>query len=111
MGRATALESGARVPTIARGHGVIAAGQIVGDINHETDLFTTFTRLGGATENTPTDRIIYGIDQTALFPKDNTFSRYARLADRRSGGLREAIKPERGSVAPSSIKLPMTRSA
>jgi hypothetical protein len=54
---------------------MIAPGQIVGDIIHETDLFTTFARLAGATENIPTDRIIDGVDQTALFLKGDTFSR------------------------------------
>ena len=64
------------MPAMARWPGVIQPGQLVGDIIHETDLFTTyFARLGGATENTPTDRIIDGIDQTALFLKDDTFSR------------------------------------
>jgi arylsulfatase len=54
--------------------GVIAPGQTVGDIIDVTDLFTTFARLGGATENIPTDRIIDGLDQTALFLKGDTFS-------------------------------------
>jgi len=55
--------------------GVIAPGQTVGDIVHETDLFTTFAHLGGAKQYIPTDRIIDGIDQTALFLKGDTFSR------------------------------------
>ena len=54
---------------------MIAPGQLVGDIIHESDLFSTFARLGGATENIPTDRIIDGIDQTALFLKGDTFGR------------------------------------
>lgn len=54
---------------------MIAPGQIVGDVIHATDLFTTFARLGGATENIPTDCIIDGIDQTALFLKGDTFGR------------------------------------
>ncbi len=54
---------------------VIEPGQIVGDIIHETDLFTTFARLGGATGNIPTDRIIDGVDQTALFLEGDTHSR------------------------------------
>ena len=47
----------------------------MGDIIHETDLFTTFAHLAGATDNIPTDRIIDGVDQTALFLKGDTFSR------------------------------------
>ncbi|MGH7799511.1 MAG: sulfatase-like hydrolase/transferase [Thermodesulfobacteriota bacterium] len=74
-GKGDFLEGGVRVPAMAWWPGMIAPGQIVGDIIHETDLFTTFARLGGATENIPTDRIIDGVDQTALFLKGDTFSR------------------------------------
>jgi hypothetical protein len=54
---------------------VIEEGQLVGDIIHVTDLFTTFARLGGATDYIPTDRIVDGLDQTALLLKGDTFSR------------------------------------
>jgi arylsulfatase len=74
-GKGDFLEGGVRVPAMAWWPGVIAPGQTVGDIIHETDLFTTFARLGGATENIPTDRIVDGIDQTALFLKGDTFGR------------------------------------
>jgi arylsulfatase len=36
------------------------------DTIHETDPFTTFANLGGAKKHVPTDRIIDGVDQTAL---------------------------------------------
>jgi arylsulfatase len=39
------------------------------------DLFTTFARLAGATRYIPTDRIIDGIDQTALLLKGDTHGR------------------------------------
>jgi arylsulfatase len=42
---------------------------------HVTDLFTTFARLGGATEFIPTDRVIDGIDQTSLLLNGDTFGR------------------------------------
>ena len=74
-GKGDYLEGGVRVPAMAWWPSVIAPGQTVGDIIHETDLFTTFARLGGATEHIPTDRIIDGVDQTALFLKGDTFSR------------------------------------
>ena len=57
------------------GLGRIAEGQIVGDIIHEADLFTTFARLAGATNDVPGDRIIDGIDQTALLMNGDTHSR------------------------------------
>ena len=74
-GKGDFLEGGVRVPAFAWWPGVIAPGQIVGDIIHVTDLFTTFAHLGGALDNIPTDRIIDGVDQTALFLKGDTFSR------------------------------------
>jgi arylsulfatase A-like enzyme len=74
-GKGDFLEGGVRVPAFARWPGVIDEGQIVGDIIHETDLFTTFANLGGATEHIPTDRIIDGIDQTSLILNGDGFSR------------------------------------
>jgi arylsulfatase A-like enzyme len=68
-GKGDYLEGGVRVPAMAWWPGVIAPGQTVGDIIHETDLFTTFAHLAGATDYVPTDRIIDGVDQTALFLK------------------------------------------
>jgi len=65
-GKGDLTEGGVRVPAFAWWPGTIKPGQIVNDIVHETDLFTTFARLGGGTENIPTDRIIDGVDQTAL---------------------------------------------
>jgi len=74
-GKGDYWEGALRVPALARWPGVIEPGQIVGDIVHGTDLFTTFARLGGATEHIPTDRIIDGIDQTAVFLEGDTHSR------------------------------------
>jgi arylsulfatase len=74
-GKGDYLEGAVRVPAIAWWPGTLAPGQVVGDIIHETDLFTTFARLGSATQNIPTDRIVDGIDQTALFLKGDSFSR------------------------------------
>jgi len=74
-GKGDFLEGGVRVPAQAWWPGVIEKGQIVGDIIHETDLFTTFARLGGAMEHIPGDRITDGIDQTALLMKGDTHSR------------------------------------
>ena len=52
-GKGDFLEGGVRVPAFAWWPGVIEPGQIVGDIIHETDLFTTFARLAGATRAHP----------------------------------------------------------
>jgi arylsulfatase len=74
-GKGDFTEGGVRVPAQAWWPGVIEPGQLVGDIVHEVDLFTTFARLGGATQYIPSDRVIDGIDQTALFMNGDTHSR------------------------------------
>ena len=74
-GKGDFLEGGVRVPAFAWWPGTIEPGQLVGDIIHEVDLFTTFVRLAGATEDIPTDRIIDGQDQTALFLEGDTHGR------------------------------------
>ncbi|MGB3564822.1 MAG: sulfatase-like hydrolase/transferase [Thermoanaerobaculia bacterium] len=74
-GKGDFLEGGVRVPAFAWWPGVIEPGQIVGDMIHEVDLFTTFARLGGALDQVPTDRVIDGQDQTALFLKGDTHGR------------------------------------
>jgi len=74
-GKGDFTEGGVRVPAIAWWPGTIKAGQISADIIHETDLFTTFARLAGATDHIPTDRIIDGVDQTSLLLNGDTYSR------------------------------------
>jgi arylsulfatase len=74
-GKGDFLEGGVRVPAFAWWPGVIEPGQIVGDMIHEVDLFTTFARLGGALDAVPTDRIIDGQDQTALLLNGDTHGR------------------------------------
>jgi len=70
-GKGDFLEGGVRVPW----PGVIKPGQQVGDIVHEVDLFTTFANLADATQYIPTDRVIDGVDQTALLFEGDTSSR------------------------------------
>ena len=74
-GKGDFLEGGVRVTAHARWPGVIEEGQIIGDIIHETDLFTTFASLAGAKQYIPTDRIIDGVDQTAIFLEGDAQSR------------------------------------
>ena len=47
----------------------LSQAEISCDLIHVSDLYTTFARLGGALEYIPTDRIIDGLDQTALMLK------------------------------------------
>ncbi len=74
-GKGDFTEGGVRVPAIAYWPGMVKKGEIVGDIIHITDLFTTFARLGGAMNYIPRDRVIDGVDQTSLFINGDTFSR------------------------------------
>lgn len=74
-GKGDFLEGGVRVPAMAWWPGMIEEGQIVGDMIHITDLFTTFAVLGGAMDEIPIDRVIDGIDQTSLLLNGDTHSR------------------------------------
>ena len=66
-GKGSYKEGGIRVTAFAEWPGMIEKGQYVGDMVSVHDLFTTFARLGDAMEHIPTDRVIDGIDQTAVF--------------------------------------------
>ena len=73
-GKSDYWEGGIRVAAFSWWPGMIEPG-VVGDMFHEVDLFTTFARLAGATEHIPTDRIIDGLDQTALLLNGDTNGR------------------------------------
>ena len=64
-GKGDTSEGGVRVDAFARWPGMISPS-IVGDTIHVADLFTTIARFAGATQYIPTDRIIDGVDQSAL---------------------------------------------
>ncbi len=74
-GKGDYTEGGVRVPALAWWPGMIDSDQLVGDIIHVTDLFTTFARIGEATQYIPTDRVIDGIDQTELLLEGDTHGR------------------------------------
>jgi len=74
-GKSDYWEGGIRVAAFAWWPGMIEAGSVIGDMFHEVDLFTTVARLAGATDNIPTDRIIDGLDQTALLLNGDTHGR------------------------------------
>ena len=74
-GKGDFTEGGIRVPAMAWWPGVIEGGQLVGDIIHVTDLFTTFAHIAEADKYIPTDRIIDGLDQTSLILNGDTYGR------------------------------------
>jgi arylsulfatase len=65
-GKGDSTEGGVRVDAFARWPGMIEEDSIVGDIIHVADLFTTLARVAGAEELVPRDRLIDGVDQSAL---------------------------------------------
>ena len=68
-------EGGIRVPAFAWWPGVIEPDQIVGDMIHQTDLYTTFATLAGARKHIPKDRVVDGIDQSSLILNGDTYGR------------------------------------
>jgi len=93
-GKTNHLEGGVRVDAFARWPGVIEPGSAAGDIIHVTDLFTTFARLGQATDYIPRDRVIDGIDQTALLLKGEHHGRRDYVYIYENEVLRSIVKQE-----------------
>ena len=93
-GKAEHLEGGVRVDAFVRWPGGIEAGSTAGDIIHVSDLFTTFARLAQATEFIPRDRVIDGIDQTALLLEGEGNSRRDYVYIYEGPVLRSVVKQE-----------------
>jgi arylsulfatase len=74
-GKGDTTEGGVRVDAFARWPGMIEADSIVSDIIHVADLFTTVARMAGAMDKVPTDRLIDGVDQSALMLEGETHGR------------------------------------
>ncbi len=74
-GKGYTTEGGVRVDAFVRWPGMIEADTVAGDMVHVSDLFTTLARLGGAMDEIPRDRLIDGLDQTALFLNGDTHGR------------------------------------
>jgi len=74
-GKVDTTEGGVRVDAFARWPGMIEADSVVADIVHVTDLYTSLARFAGAHDKIPTDRLIDGVDQTALMLEGETHGR------------------------------------
>jgi arylsulfatase len=74
-GKTDHLEGGVRVNAFVRWPAAIEAGTRAQDIVHVTDLFTTLATVAGANEYIPRDRLIDGVDQTALLLLGETHGR------------------------------------
>ncbi|MHC5003954.1 MAG: sulfatase-like hydrolase/transferase [Planctomycetota bacterium] len=93
-GKTDFLEGGIRVDAFIRWPGVIDAGSMAGDIIHVSDLYTTFARLAQATQHIPTDRVIDGIDQTALLMMGEGYGRRDYVYVYQNEFLRAVVKQE-----------------
>lgn len=93
-GKTQHLEGGVRVDAFVRWPGVIKGDSYAGDIIHVSDLFTTFARIAQATEYIPTDRVIDGIDQTALLLKGERHGRRDYVYIYENEVLRSVVKQE-----------------
>jgi len=74
-GKSYTTEGGVRVDAFARWPGMIEKDSIVSDIVHVADLFTSLARLANADDKIPTDRLIDGVDQSALMLEGETHGR------------------------------------
>ncbi len=93
-GKTNHLEGGVRVDAFARWPGVIEAGSAAGDIVHVSDLFTTFARIAQAKQYIPRDRVIDGIDQTALLLNGEHHGRRDYVYIYENEMLRSIVKQE-----------------
>jgi arylsulfatase len=103
-GKGSTSEGGVRVDAFARWPGMIEVDSVVGDIIHVTDLFTTIARLAGATDRIPTDRIIDGIDQTALLLEGETHGRRDYVFLYNINKLEAVVKEQYKLAIPGSIE-------
>jgi arylsulfatase len=93
-GKTQHLEGGVRTDAFVRWPGVIEPGSAAGDIVHVSDLFTTFARVAGATDQIPRDRVIDGVDQTPLLLEGEGNSRRDYVYVYEGPVLRSVVKQE-----------------
>lgn len=93
-GKTDFTEGGIRVDAYARWPGAIAANSRAADIVHVSDLFTTFARVAQADKYIPRDRVIDGIDQTALLLKGQHHGRRDYVYVYQNELLRGIVKQE-----------------
>lgn len=93
-GKTQHLEGGVRTDAFIRWPGVIEAGSAAGDIVHVSDMFTTFARIANATDYIPRDRVIDGVDQTALLLEGEGNSRRDYVYVYEGPVLRSIVKQE-----------------
>jgi len=106
-GKGDTTEGGIRVDAFVRWPGMIEESSIVGDIVHVADLFTSLSRLGGATNEIPTDRIIDGVDQTALMLEGETHGRRDYVFIYSGNSLKAIVKEQYKLNVPAAGENPI----
>ncbi|TMV09136.1 sulfatase [Ruegeria sediminis] len=95
-GKGDVTEGGIRVDSFIRWPGMIEADGIVNDIVHVSDMFVTFARFAGAEAGIPRDRLIDGVDQSALLLQGEGKSRrdyiFAYSIDKPKAIIKEHLK-------------------
>jgi len=93
-GKGDTTEGGVRVDAFARWPGMIENDSVVADMIHVADLFTTLARFSGAADKIPTDRIIDGVDQSALMLEGETHGRRDTVLIYSVGSLKAVVKEQ-----------------
>jgi arylsulfatase len=106
-GKGDTTEGGIRVDAFVRWPGMIEADSIVGDIVHVSDLFTSIARLAGAAEEIPTDRIIDGVDQSALMLVGETHGRRDYVFVYSGNALKAIVKEQYKLNVPGAGENPI----
>ena len=106
-GKGDATEGGVRVDAFVRWPGMIEEDSIVGDIVHVADLFTSLARFGGATDHIPTDRVIDGVDQTALMLEGETHGRRDHVFIYSGNSLKSVVKEQYKLNVPGAGENPI----
>jgi hypothetical protein len=86
---------------------MIEAHSIVNDIVHVTDLFTSLARFGGATDQIPTDRLIDGVDQSALMLEGETHGRRDHVFLYSGNSLKAVVKEQYKIIVPGPGENPI----
>ncbi len=106
-GKGDVTEGGVRVDAFVRWPGMIKGDSIVGDIVHVSDLFTSIARFCGATDKIPRDRVIDGVDQTALMLKGETHGRRDYVFIYSGNYLKAVVKEQYKLFVPKAGENPI----
>jgi len=106
-GKADDTEGGVRVDAFVRWPGMIAEDTVVGDSVHVADLFTSLARFGGASDRIPTDRVIDGVDQTALLLEGETHGRRDHVFIYSGNSMKAVIKEQYKLYVPGAGENPI----